>query len=83
MPANKVTVTHEWTLIKTTTKDTLITNGNAPFRMCVGSTTGVTHDIATPVDPYEKIIIPSGVSVYGITGADGTKANVYWTDFAV
>lgn len=82
MPADKVTVTHEWTLIKTTTKDTMITNGTTPFKMCVGSTSGVTYDKGSPVGYGEKIIIPSGVSVYGITSAEGVTADVWWTDFA-
>jgi len=81
MPAGDVTVTTSWTLIKTTTKDTLIANGSVPIRFCVGSNSGVTLGMAPPMDKGEKIIFPAGVSVYGIVSS-GT-APVWWTDFAV
>lgn len=81
MPAGRITVADSWTLIKTTTKDTLVTNGGYPIRFCVGSTAGVTLDDAPPMSVGQPIIFPAGVSVYGIV-ASGT-APVWWTDFAV
>ncbi len=80
MPASKVTIANAWTLVKTTTKDTLVTNGTMPVAICVGDTTGVTFDTGVPVDQGQMIVFPGGVSVYAIAPA-GRKAQMWWTDF--
>lgn len=82
MPAAKVTISGTgWVLVATTTKDTLVTNDDLPKKLCIGATAGVTYDMGTPFDRNEKIIVPSGVSVYAMT-PEGRTAYVWWTDFA-
>ncbi len=80
MPAGAVSVTTTWTLIKTTTKDTLVRVGSKPITICVGDTTGVTVGTGVPCDANQSLVIPSGVSVYGIVASG--DAPVWWTDFA-
>jgi hypothetical protein len=80
MPANKVTVTDTWTLVKATTKDTLVANSTIPVAVCVGDTDGVTFDMGVPVDQGQMIVFPAGVSVYAIAQS-GRQASMWWTDF--
>lgn len=83
MPATTVSIADTWTLIAgVTTKDTLVTNSSTPIRICVGSTSGVSFDQGTPVSAGEKVIFPSGISVYGIA-ASGVTGRVWVTDFGV
>lgn len=81
MPASNVIVTDEWTIVKTTTKDTLIACGAFPVVICVGDTTGVTYEMGLPMDRGQNIIFPAGVSVYAMA-AVGRRAPMWWTDFA-